>query len=123
MQIEDSKNNYFCSFQGRLPRKDKFIVDALRTLIENFWYDNTRYSCHHCHENCIRTHFRCNYNRWLSETNCFSCLKIGHINKNYGGKSTDLCHRLQYQNLFWPNLISLSKLNFFQKLKIPFYRS
>ena len=40
--IEDSKNTYFCSFQGRLPCKDKYIVDALRILIENLWCDNTR---------------------------------------------------------------------------------
>lgn len=31
-------------FSGRLPCKDKVVVDALRTLIETFWHDNTRVS-------------------------------------------------------------------------------
>ena len=52
------------------------------------WDYNTRYSCHYCQEyghtpqNCIRTHFRGNYKRWLSQTTCFSCLKTGHISRN-----------------------------------------
>ena len=52
------------------------------------WDYNTRKSCHYCQEyghipkNCIRTHFNGNYNRWLSQTTCFSCLKIDHINKH-----------------------------------------
>ena len=51
------------------------------------WDYNTRKSCHYCQEhghiseNYIRTHFSGNYNRWLSQTTCFSCLKIGHICK------------------------------------------
>jgi hypothetical protein len=54
----------------------------------HYWDYNTRLSCHYCQEyghapeNCIRTHFRGNYRRWLSETTCFSCLKIGHISRN-----------------------------------------
>ena len=49
------------------------------------WDYNTRYSCHyyqeygHVPENCIRTHFKGDYKRWLSQTTCFSYLKIGHI--------------------------------------------
>ena len=52
------------------------------------WDYNTRYSCHYCQEyghtpqNCIRTHFRGNYKRWLNQTTCFSCLKTGHISRN-----------------------------------------
>ena len=38
-------------------------------------------------ENCIRTHFSDNYNRWLSQTTCFSCLKTGHISKHYPTRS------------------------------------
>ena len=51
------------------------------------WDYNTRQSCHYYQEygyipkNYIRTHFSGNYNRWLSHTTCFSCLKIGHISK------------------------------------------
>ena len=47
-----------------------------------------RYSCHyyqeygHIPKNCIRTHFSGNYKRWLSQTTCFSCLKISHISKH-----------------------------------------
>ena len=43
-KIENSNETYFWSFQCRLPHKDKFIVNALRTLIENFWHDNKRAS-------------------------------------------------------------------------------
>ena len=49
---------------------------------------NTRYNCHyyqeyeHVSKNCIRTHFRSNSKRWLSQTTCFSCLKTGHVSKN-----------------------------------------
>ena len=43
-KIENSNETSFWSFQGRLPCKDKVIVDALRTLIENFWHENTRAS-------------------------------------------------------------------------------
>ena len=51
------------------------------------WDYNTRQSCHyyqeygHIPKNCVRKHFSGNYNRWLSQTTCFSCLKIGHISK------------------------------------------
>ena len=43
-KIENSNETYFLSFQGRPPHKDKVIVDVVRTLIENFWCDNTRAS-------------------------------------------------------------------------------
>ena len=43
-KIKNSNETIVWSFQGRLPCKDKVIVDALRTLIENFWFDNTRAS-------------------------------------------------------------------------------
>ena len=57
------------------------------------WDYNTRYSCHYCQEyghipkNCIKTHFKGNYSRWLSQTTCFSCLKTGHIRKDYPTRS------------------------------------
>ena len=57
------------------------------------WDYSTRESCHHCQEyghileNYIRTHFSGNYNRWLSQTTCFNCLKIRHISKNFPTKS------------------------------------
>ena len=38
-------------------------------------------------ENCIRKHFSGNYNRWLSQTTCFSYLKIGHIRKHFPKRS------------------------------------
>ena len=56
------------------------------------WDYNTRQSCHHYQEyghvpqNCIRTHFKRNYSRWLSQTTCFNFLKIGHISRNYPTK-------------------------------------
>ena len=50
---------------------------------------NTRYSCHHCGEyphvveNCIRKHFKGNYNRWMNgEVVCFIYLKVGHVCRN-----------------------------------------
>ena len=52
------------------------------------WDYNTRKSCHyyqeygHVPQNCIRTHFKGNYNRWLNQTTCFSCLKTGHVSRN-----------------------------------------
>ena len=52
------------------------------------WGYNTRYSYHCCQEcgnipkNCIRTHFRGNYSRWLSQTTCFSCHKTSHVREN-----------------------------------------
>ena len=57
------------------------------------WDYNTRMSYHYCQEyghileNCIRTLFSGNYNRWLSQTTCFSYLKIGHIRKYYPTRS------------------------------------
>ena len=51
------------------------------------WDYNTRQSYHYCQEyrhipeNCIRTNFSGNYNRWLSQTTCFNYLKTGHIGK------------------------------------------
>ena len=51
------------------------------------WDYNTKKIYHyyqeywHVPKNCIRTHFRGNYNRWLSQTTCFSCLKTAHISK------------------------------------------
>lgn len=57
------------------------------------WDCNTRYRCHYCQEcghvteNCIRTHFSSDYKIWLSQNTCFSCLKIGHIRKNYPPRS------------------------------------
>ena len=52
------------------------------------WDYNTRYNYHYCQEyghileNCIRTHFKGNYSRWLSQTTCFSCHKNGHVRKD-----------------------------------------
>lgn len=44
-KIEDlGNNNSLWAFSGRLPRKDKVVVDALRWLIEFFWHDNKRVS-------------------------------------------------------------------------------
>ena len=33
------------------------------------------------------THFRGNYQRWLSQTTCFNCLKTSHINRHCPTKS------------------------------------
>ena len=61
------------------------------------WDYNTRKSCHYCQEyghipeNCIRTHFSGNYNKWLSQTTCFSCLKTSHINKHFPTRSKAPC--------------------------------
>lgn len=58
-----------------------------------YWDYNTRKSCHYCQkyghipQKYIRTHFKGNYNRWLNKTTCFSCLKTGHISKNYPTKA------------------------------------
>ena len=52
------------------------------------WDYNTRKSCHyyqeygHIPKNYIRTHFNRNYNRWLSQTTCFSYLRTSHISKH-----------------------------------------
>ena len=46
-------------------------------------------SCHyhqeygHIPKNYIRTHFRGNYSRWLSQTTCFSCHKTDHVRTNF----------------------------------------
>ena len=51
------------------------------------WDYNRRYSYHYCQEyghvpkNCIRTHFKGNYQRWLSQIAHFRCLKTSHISK------------------------------------------
>ena len=51
------------------------------------WDYNARYSCPYCQEYghipmiCIRTHFRSDYKRWLSQTTCLSYLKTGHISQ------------------------------------------
>ena len=56
---------------------------------------NTRKICHYCQEyghvpkNCIRTHFRGNCSRWLSQTTCFRCLKTSHISKNFPTRSKE----------------------------------
>ena len=52
------------------------------------WDYNARYSFHYYQEygnvveNSIRTHFRSDYNRWLSQTTCFNYLKTSHISRN-----------------------------------------
>ena len=56
----------------------------------------TRYNFHyyqengHVPKNCIGTHFRGNYKRWLNEIVCFSCLKIGLVTRNYPTRSLTL---------------------------------
>ena len=57
------------------------------------WDYNTRYSCHYCQEyghvpeNCIRTHFNSDYQRWLIQTTCFNYLRTSHISKYCPTKS------------------------------------
>ena len=62
------------------------------TRISNYahhynWDYNTRKRCHyyqeygHVPQNCIRTHFKGNYSRWLNQTTCFSCLKTIHVSR------------------------------------------
>lgn len=52
------------------------------------WDYNTRQSCHYCQEyghipyNFIRTHFKGNYKRCLSQTTCFSFLETRHVSRN-----------------------------------------
>ena len=59
------------------------------------WDYITRYSCHyyqeygHVPENYIRTHFKSDYRRWLSQTTCFSYLKTGHISINCPTRSKE----------------------------------
>ena len=56
------------------------------------WDYNTGKICHYCQEyghipqNYIRTHFKGNYSRWLNQTTYFSCLKTGHVSRNYPTK-------------------------------------
>ena len=56
------------------------------------WDYSTRKSFHYCQEyghkpqNYIRTNFNQNCNRWLNQTTCFSCLKTGHVSRNYPTK-------------------------------------
>ena len=35
----------------------------------------------------LEKNFRGNYSRWLSQTTCFSCHKIGHVRKNFPTRS------------------------------------
>ena len=62
-------------------------------IFYNWDYNNTIKICHYCQEyrhipkNCIRTHFSGNYNRWLSQTTCFSYLKTSHISKYFPTES------------------------------------
>ena len=57
------------------------------------WDYNKRKSCHYCQEyghipqNCIRTHFKGNYNRWLNKTTCFSFIKTRHVSRNCSTKT------------------------------------
>ena len=59
------------------------------------WVYNSRKIYHYCQEcghileNWIRTHFNGNYIRWLSQTTCFSYLKIGHISKHFQTRSKE----------------------------------
>ena len=59
-KIENSNETSFWSFQGRLPCRDKVIVDVVRTLIEFFWCDNTRASPNQ--KDVVK--------RWIGKTNC-----------------------------------------------------
>jgi len=43
-RVEDPNTNELWAFSGRLPRKDKVVVEALRSLIEDFWNNYTRVS-------------------------------------------------------------------------------
>ena len=68
------------------------ISQAISNLLGNGntydWDYNTRYSFHyyqeygHVPKNCIRTHFKGNYGRWLNEVTCFNCLKTSHVSRN-----------------------------------------
>ena len=54
-------------------------METLKIGIYSYHYYQ-EYGC--IPENYIRTHYSGNYNRWLSQTTCFRCHKIGHIRKN-----------------------------------------
>ena len=43
-RLEDATKNELWKFSGRLPRKDKEIREALKSLIKDFWKNNTRIS-------------------------------------------------------------------------------
>ena len=43
-RLEDLTKNELWAFSSRLPRKDKEISEALKSLIEDFWKNNTRVS-------------------------------------------------------------------------------
>ena len=43
-RLEDPTKNELWTFHSRLPRKDKEISEALKSLIEEFWKNNTRVS-------------------------------------------------------------------------------
>ena len=66
---------------------NKLVMKKSHTHHYN-WDYNTRQSCIYCQEygyipeNYIRTHLSENYNRWLSQTTCFSCHKTCHVKKN-----------------------------------------
>ena len=40
-RLEDPTKNELWTFSGRLPRKDKEISEALKSLIKDFWINNT----------------------------------------------------------------------------------
>ena len=40
-RLVDLTKNELWAFSGRLPRKDKEISEALKSLIEDFWKNNT----------------------------------------------------------------------------------
>ena len=43
-RLEDPTKNELWTFSGRLPQKDKEISEALKSLIDNFWKNNTHVS-------------------------------------------------------------------------------
>ena len=43
-RLEDPTKNELWTFSGRLLRKDKEISEALKSLIKDFWKNNTRVS-------------------------------------------------------------------------------
>ena len=43
-RLEDPTKNELWTFNGRLPRKDKEISEALKLLIEDFWKNSTHFS-------------------------------------------------------------------------------
>ena len=70
--------------------KSTWSSRKIRRYVNSYKWDyNTRYNYHYCQEyghileNCIRTHFKGNYSRWLSQITCFSCHKTGHVRNNF----------------------------------------